>query len=465
MAPRMGVRLRRFREQRDLTQAALARALGISASYVNQIESDQRPLTSPVLLRLVEAYGVDPREFSAEAADRLVAQLRDVFGDPGAGEPVTLAEARELTTTMPAVARFVVELHSRYRRELARSESIAGQIFSEAPPTAYEEVRDLFYANRNYFDQLDTAAEALFARAGLTTGDTAGGLVAYLADRHRIRVEELPEGDGADLKRRFDPRTRTLSLSPLLSAGQRAFQLAAHLATIEAADEIDRIVADADLLDDDTRVLARIGLSSYFAGATILPYQQFRDAAESLRYDIDLLRRRFRVGFETIAHRLSTLQRPQSRGVPFFFVRVDRAGNISKRQSATDFHFSRVGGSCPLWSIYAAFAEPGTIRAQLAEMPDGRGYLWVARTVSRHTGGYGSPTQAFAIGLGCDLRHASRLVYADGLDLNNPAARTPIGPGCKVCERPACPQRAFPAIGASLRADPGRTRFAPYAME
>jgi len=156
------------------------------------------------------------------------------------------------------------------------------------------------------------------------------------------------------------------------------------------------------------------------------------------------------------------LQRPSARGVPFFFVRVDRAGNISKRQSATDFHFSRVGGSCPLWNVHEAFAHPGRILTQLAQMPDGRTYLWIARTVQRGHGEYGAPGKSFSIGLGCDLRHAARLVYSKGLDLGDAASATPIGAGCRVCERPSCPQRAFPPIGRPLTIDENRSRFAPY---
>ena len=252
-------------------------------------------------------------------------------------------------------------------------------------------------------------------------------------------------------------------MSAQLSAGQRAFQLATHLATLELNAELDKVVEGSRLSGDETRALARIGLANYAAGAIILPYRAFRAAAERSRYDIELLQRRFRVGYETVTHRLSTLQRPGARGVPFIFVRVDRAGNVSKRQSATDFHFSRIGGSCPLWNVYEAFAHPGAIQTQLAQMPDGRSYLWVARTVSRHLGGYGTPAKTFAIGLGCDLRHAHRLVYADGLDLVAPAALTPIGPGCKICPRRDCPQRAFPAIGRALATDPNHSSVIPYS--
>jgi len=182
-----------------------------------------------------------------------------------------------------------------------------------------------------------------------------------------------------------------------------------------------------------------------------------------LHYDIDLLGQRFGVGFETICHRLSTLQRPGAIGVPFFFVRVDRAGNISKRQSATDFHFSRIGGSCPLWTVYDAFSSPGRICTQIAEMPDGRAYLWVARTVTHHHGGYGAPDKTFAIGLGCDLRDAERLVYSKGLVLNDLSARTMIGVGCKLCERRECSQRAFPPISHEMQISDNVAAISPYA--
>jgi XRE family transcriptional regulator, fatty acid utilization regulator len=428
---RVGVRLRRFREERGLTQSALASALGISARYVTQ--------------------------------------LRDALTDPSVGEPITMAEIRELAVAMPAVGRYVMELHRRYRHGRDVNEALMTRVDSSAagsiavqPPLAYEEVQELFYARRNYFPSLDLAAERVFAEAGLTIGGTAAGITSWLASRHGVRVTDLPGGD-SEVKRRYDPVTRVLALSPLLNSGQRAFQLATHLASVEMAGQIDEIIDEANVVSEETRLLTRIGLASYFAGALVLPYRPFLQAAESLGYDIMLLQRRFHVGYETVAHRLSTLQRPGARGVPFIFVRVDRAGNISKRQSATSFHFSRVGGSCPLWAVYEAFAHPTEIQTQLAQMTDGRSYLWIARTVSQRYGGYRTLAKTFAIGLGCDLHHAHRLVYSHGLDLTSPSALVPIGPGCKVCDRGNCPQRAFPAIGKPLDANQNQGSFIPYA--
>ncbi|WP_233713202.1 helix-turn-helix domain-containing protein [Amaricoccus solimangrovi] len=320
-------------------------------------------------------------------------------------------------------------------------------------------MRDFFFARHNYLPEIDAAAGRLAAEAALPVGRMAEGIAGRLRDRHGIRIEEAERGT----LRAFDAAARVLRLSPRISPGQRAFQLATQLALLELGDQIAALAAEGDFRSAEAERLARTGIANYFAGALLMPYAPFLAAAEAESYDIDLLARRFGVGFETVCHRLSMLQKPEARGVPFFFIRTDRAGNISKRQSASDFHFSRIGGTCPLWTIYEAFARPGQILTQIPEMPDGRRHLWIARTTTRGSGGYGAPAKTFALAMGCDLRHAGRLVYARGLDLRDPAAATPIGAGCKVCERPACPQRAFPPAGRPLAADPGVSRFAPYS--
>jgi len=333
----------------------------------------------------------------------------------------------------------------------------------QARPMPFEEVRDFFFAHQNHIAPLDDAAESFSAQWRLREGSPGDRLAHRLLEAHGVQV--IPaEDDEGDAQRRFDPATRVLQLSRHLEPGQHAFQLATQLAFLELGGMIDQLVAEAPLSSDTARSLARIGLANYFAAALLLPYGIFLEAAEQLRYDIDQLARRFGVGFETICHRLSSLQRPEARGVPFFLIRVDRAGNISKRQSATHFHFSKTGGTCPLWNVYEAFAQPGRVLTQLARMPDGRAYLWIARTVSHGYRGYGSPSKTFSIGLGCDISHATRLVYSKGMDLRDPEVPTPIGAGCKVCEREACPQRAFPFVGRPLDVDENQSRFMPYAV-
>lgn len=464
----MGVRLRRLREERCLTQAALADSLQLSTTYVSQLEKNQRPLTVPVLLKINSVFGVDVQLFSEDEEARLLADLRDAFSDVHTGETISVAELRELVANMPAVSRALIALHRRCRDAVERADTMAARLGDDwspaAPPMAFEEVRDFFYARHNHIAELDQAAECLFEAAGLSIGRTNVGLAEHLARHHGVRVLlDIVDEDRMGTQRIFDSVGKVLHLSPHLLPGQQAFQMATQIAFLEMGDVLQRLTHNGSFASDDAGALARIGLANYFAGALILPYDPFLSAAESQRYDIEKLGRQFAVGYETVCHRLSTLQRPDARGVPFFFVRVDRAGNISKRQSATDFHFSRVGGTCPLWNVYEAFAQPGRILTQLARMPDGRTYLWIARTVSGGYAGYGAPTKMFSIGLGCDVRHAGRLVYSKGLDLGDAAAATPIGAGCKICDRPACPQRAFPPTGRPLAIDENRSRFTPYA--
>jgi hypothetical protein len=463
-----GARLRHLREDRGLSQAELARRLEISPSYLNQLERNRRPLTVGVLLRLSEAFGVDAGFFSAQDRSRLIAELREALADEAVAVRVSTSEIAELATSQPTVARALIELRRRYRDTVAHTSALVGgqgwpgdeEVLGAMP---HEQVRDFFYDRQNYIDGLDVAAEAL-ARE-LSSRDLREALGDRLARAHGVRVVVGQGGDsGGGELRRYDPDARVLRLSGQLRPGQQAFQLATQLALLEHDELLEETVATGSFATRETRTLARIGLAHYYAGAVLMPYGPFHAAAEQEHYDVERLADRFAVGFEATCHRLSTLQRPGLRGVPFSFVRVDRAGNISKRQSATGFHFSRGGGSCPLWNVYEAFTIPGRILTQVAQMPDGRSYFWVARTVARKRSGYGTPTKTFALGLGCELRHAHRLVYSRGLDLRDPALATPIGMGCKTCERTACPQRAFPAVGHRLEADPDRTTFAPYSV-
>ncbi|MFI9052047.1 short-chain fatty acyl-CoA regulator family protein [Streptomyces sp. NPDC053427] len=459
-------KLRRLRRERGMNQVELARALGLSTSYLNQIEHSQRPLTAPVLLRIAEVFGIDPEFFSEADEERLATDLRAALGDEACGAPVLPEEAVDVARDHPEVARALVSLHRRYRDAAERVVALASPEDTAAllPAEPHDEVRDFFYAHHNHFKDLDTEAERTAEGLGLgTAGRAADALTALLAARHRIKVVQAAPERGADA-RRFDAGSGLLLLSPWLSEGQRAFQLATQLALLEHSPLLDALVDAADLASPQAADLARIGLANYFAGALLMPYAVFHRAAEELRYDIELLQARFGVGFETVCHRLSTLQRTGHRGVPFSFLRVDRAGNISKRQSATDFHFSRLGGTCPLWTVYEAFSAPGRILTQVAEMPDGKRYFWVARTVTRGGFGHRAPRADFAVALGCELRHAPRLVYAEGTALDDPGAATPIGLGCRICERRDCAQRARPPAGGRLAVDPDRRSHVPYPV-
>ncbi|MGA5135187.1 short-chain fatty acyl-CoA regulator family protein [Streptomyces olivoreticuli] len=457
-----GARLRRLREERRLSQAELARALAISPSYLNQMEHDSRPLTVPVLLRLTETFGVDPGFFSERDTSRVLADLREALADEIAAGRVSPSDLSELASRLPAVATVLLGLGRRCQdltERLAEAADGRGTVEAALPRPPHEENREFFHRRQNYLHDIDTAAEELAAETGVRPGAALRVLTDRLTGRHGVRIATATD---ADRLHHYDPAARVLHLSNRLRPGQRAFRMATQLALLEYGQELSRLAAEDYEEGSTTWALTRIGIASHFAAALILPYREFHAAAEELRYDIERLSDRFGFGYETVCHRLSTLQRPRLRGVPFSFVRVDRAGNMSKRQSATGFHFSRAGGTCPLWNVYEAFAAPGRVHVQIAAMPNGGRHLWTARTVTRHRGGWGEPGKTFAIGLGCEIRHASRLVYSDGLDLGRSAPATPIGMGCRVCERLDCPQRAVPPLGRALTVDENTSTFVPY---
>ncbi|GCA98262.1 MULTISPECIES: acetate metabolism transcriptional regulator RamB [Mycolicibacterium] len=464
----VGSRVRQLRGERGFSQAALAQMLDISPSYLNQIEHDVRPLSVAVLLRITEVFGVDATFFASQDDTRLVAELREALMDRDLGVDVDIPEIADLVSTHPTMARAMVDLHRRYRLSTAQLAAATEDRFSDGSGSGaitmpHEEVRDYFYTRQNYLHELDTAAEEFILRMHMRRSELSRELAERLSRVHHVRiVQRLELGD--NVLHRYDPETRTLEIGGHLSSGQYVFKLAAELAYLEFGDLLESLVAEGNFTSDESVKLARMGLANYFAAAAVLPYGQFHAVAEEFRYDVERLSAYHSVSYETIAHRLSTLQRPSMRGVPLSFVRVDRAGNMSKRQSATGFHFSSSGGTCPLWNVYETFANPGKMLVQIAQMPDGRNYMWVARTVERRAARYGQPGKTFAIGLGCELRHANRLVYSEGLDLSGGAA-TPIGSGCRVCERDNCPQRAFPALGRELDLDEHRSTVTPYVVK
>ncbi|MCG2593788.1 short-chain fatty acyl-CoA regulator family protein [Ramlibacter sp. XY19] len=472
----MGVRLKTFREQQRLTQAALAASLKISPSYLNQIENDQRPLTVPVLLRLQSAHGIDLQLFSEDESARRLSEIQAVFADPRETDAVPQAEAKVVASQLPSVAKVLLHLHKRARAAEDRLSSIAADSDGDRaegepglPLQPFEEVREFFYARHHYMAMLDERAEQLYETVIASASDVpVTELLARLRERlqmqHGIAVRESAANRTFDQAlRSYDAATKTIALATDMDPGQQAFQLGVQLAFLEAGPLIDSFTTADAFTTSQARKLARLGFANHFAGALVLPNRRFQDAAEALRYDLELLSDRFGVGVETIGHRLSTMHHAPGRGIPFFFVRVDRAGNVSKRQSTGDFHFSRHGGTCPLWNVYEAFSQPGKILTQLSRMPDGRTYLWIARTVEHRRGGYGSPNRIFAVALGCDARYAERLVYAKGVNLVDPDAATLIGAGCKVCDRADCAQRAFPPLGRTLQIDENQRGFAPYA--
>ncbi|MGB1027383.1 MAG: helix-turn-helix domain-containing protein, partial [Rhodospirillaceae bacterium] len=441
-----GARVRRLRRSLELSQAAMARELDISASYLNLVEGDQRPLSASLLLRLAETFDIDPREFSSGGEAQLTAELAESLSDPMfAGDVPSRTEIMAFAAEAPEFARRFTILYRAYLRARRGEEEIPNKaapvrdrrqmLQDERFPI--EEVRDYFHDQSNHFPELETAAERV-REVMNAKDDLLPALRTYLIDHHGIRVTVLPVHAMEDNQRRYDAHNRRLFLSELLPNSGRVFQTAVQVALSEEVDLLDQLAKDAPLATEEARRICRIGLANYFAGALMMPYDLFHGAAEKVRYDIALLAARFGASIEQVAHRLTTLQRRDRKGVPFFLLRLDNAGNISKRYSAGGFPFAQFGGTCPRWSVHDAFVAPGQTIVQPVELPDGSSYLTICRTVEGMPTTHPEPPRKLAISLGCEIAHAHKVVYGDGLDLENPAALTPIGVTCRTCERTNC---------------------------
>ena len=467
-----GARIRRLRQNRGLTQAALAERLGVSTAYLNLIENDRRRLTPELLIRLTRTLSVELDEFGPGDDARIAADLEEVFSEPLFEEtPVDRRDVEALVVERPGLARAVLRLHQAYATTRSSAESLAARAMESSDLATIDRVRlsseqvsEFIQRHMNHFPELETAAEQLWRDARLDREGLYAGMTAHLEQRHGVKVRILKVSELHGAVRRFDPVRKELLLSETLRRGSRNFQLAAQLGLLTCRDTVSQLTEAPELTSDESRALGRLAMSSYFAAAVLMPYGDFLRNTEEVRYDIELLGHRFRVGWEQVCHRLTTLRRQGSEGVRFHLARVDIAGNISKKFSATSVRFPRFSGLCPLWNVHAAFLQPGRIRVQLSRLPDGNALFSIARTVQRHAGGYHQPTVLYSVGIGCDVAEAKRLVYSDGMDLENLSAAVPIGVSCRVCERTNCQARAFPSLQFPLRIDEhvrGVSFFAP----
>jgi predicted transcriptional regulator/transcriptional regulator with XRE-family HTH domain len=457
----LGARVRALRRREGLTQTEFARRLDISTSYLNLIENNRRPLSAAVLIKLAGVFDIDLQSFSSSGEDRITRDLVEAFGDPVFEDfGLTSADLRDLAGNSPQLSAAVLALYRNYRQLQESASALATQVSDRQDLMSFqrarlptEEVTDLIQEQLNHFPQVEQAAEALWEEAMLDPEQLYSGLLRHMehALKIKVRIGRIHETKGAI--RRFSSDRRELMLSESLPPRSRTFQLALQIGLIELREYFDRVVSDRRLTSNDSRVLCRVSLANYFAGAVMMPYQRFLEAAEEERYDIELLGNRFKTSFEQVCHRLTSLRRPGAEGVPFHFVRVDIAGNISKRFSATGIRFARFGSACSKWNVYAAFLTPERIRRQVSRMPDGTTYFCIARTLRKGRGGFLAPHPIQAVGLGCDIQYAPRLVYTDGMDLSNLDAAIPIGTSCRTCERINCQQRAFPSLHRPLEVD------------
>lgn len=464
-----GARIRILRQGLNLTQAAFAEQIGISTSYLNQIENNQRALSGSVILALVDAFNFDLSELALDGTGKVAVDLREILTDPiFADTPVLTQEIKVAATNAPNVTKALLDLYQMFqksREQLGKVDSSLKDREGSLAPLPYEEVRDYFHYKDNYIDEIDRTAEEFSRTLRKGTSGRQDDISTYLRDKHGVHVVLRKDAPSSCTLRAFDEATRTIYLNAASSKATNLFQLAYQVGLLEQRSLIEKLIADAAFHSEAAEEVSRMTFANYFAGAVVLPYTEFVHAAKEQRHDIEKLAFQFDASTEQVCHRLSMLQRPGEKGIPFYFLRIDQAGNITKRHSATTLQFTRFGGGCPLWNVHHAFQRPGEILRQLAVTPDGVSYLSLAFEQSKRVAGFKSPVRKYAIGLGCEAKHASHVVYADDLDLTNIANFEPIGTSCRICERIDCFHRSVPPIGKEIRVDHNKRHSVPFSVD
>ena len=453
----MGPRIKKMRRDLGLTQANMADDLEISASYIALMERNQRPVTAEMLLRLATTYRVDIADLAEDEADDTADRMRAALKEPIFTDiDLPDLDMADIATSYPGFAEALLRLHTAYSQEqtaLAERGAAGGEV---VPGDPVAEARSFLAARRNHFAALDESASALADKL-----PDLAAMEARIAERHRLEVRYADDALMRGAARWHDYHRRRIYVADLLDHGGRRFQLALQLAVLEQEEAIDAELAQARLAGEDAATLARRALQSYWAAALLMPYRPFLRAAQDLRHDVELIAARFMVSYEQAAHRLTTLQKPGEEGVPFFFVRVDAAGNVSKRLDGAGFPFASHGGGCPLWNVHRVFASPQRVDAQLIEVPGGDRFVSIARTVRGGRGGFGSEGVTRAVALAAPARYREKLVQADALE---GAAAEPIGVTCRLCHRPRCVARSAPPIGRELLPARFRDAGVPFAF-
>ena len=452
----MGPRLKRLRRELGLTQAQMAADLDISPSYVALIERNQRPLTADLLLRLARTYKLDLAELAGDGGADFTARLSGALKDPMFADiDLPALEISDVAASFPGMGEAFLRLHTAWAE---RQLEIADRDFSggadDADPVA--EVQRFLGARGNCFPALDDIGEGVAAAVA-----EAGGLPAYFARELGLRVRRLPSDVLAGSLRRYDRHRGEVLLDETLDGASRNFQLALQAAHIQQRRAIEAALAEGQFTSEPARAMARRALANYLAAAILMPYTAFAKTAEARGYDVEVLARVYGASFEQVAHRLTTLRKPGAEKVSFFFLRVDRAGNVSKRLDGAGFPYARAGGACPLWNLFGVFAAPRKIVTQWLELPDGKRFLSIARAVMAGGGGYGAHAVERAVALVCAEGDAAKLVYGrDG----GAGAATPIGVSCRLCQRIDCDARSAPPIGRQIVADDYHRRAAPFTF-
>jgi len=467
----IGHKIRTKRRKLGVTQVGLSKKLSISPSYLNLIESGKRKVNVDLLLKLANELNIEISDISKKTDTNLYQNLMDLLGDNLFEDlDITNFDIKELVNTNPLIAKALVKLGDNYKKKnqdiVSKVENISGK-FIDSRKNSFpgEVVSDFLQENENYFPKLEEFASNFYNKIQTNNRVGYSSICEYLLSKHGIKVKDVVPDEQKPFTKQFDLTKKIFLVSDYLTIETKKLYAGAQVAQLEANEVIDEYLNSFSFPSEESKKLSNVALLNYVGAAIIMPYKLFYEECIKQRYDVELLQNTFAVSFEQVAHRVTCLQNPEMRGIPFHMLRADVAGNISKRFSLSGIEIPRYGGACPRWNIYKAFTMPGKINAALSKMSNGEKYVCIARTVEKGIGKHGMEKTLLSIGLGCQVKYAKDFVYADSLNLNDKKTETPIGVNCRTCDRMDCQQRAFPPLHKKFDIDLNRRGISVYVAD
>jgi len=468
---KIGPKIKAFRRQLGMQANKLAEELGISPSYLNLIEKGKRKIDGDLLLKVCEKLRIELSDLTSKTDINLENNISELLGDELFEDLDILGpEVKDLVNTNPKIAKALIKLGDNFKQKdheiVNKLENISGKIIdSRKAAFPGEVISDFLQENKNFFPKLEIFADSIFEKVKQNNRTRYIALCDFLKSEYGITVKDVIPEEGKPFSKIYKSKQKELFLSDYLSLETKKLYAAAQISQEGAYREIDEYLSTFNFPSEEAKKLTRVALLNYCGAAILMPYKLFHKACKELKYDLELLQNTFATSFEQVAHRVTCLQDPTLPGIPFHFLRVDVAGNISKRFSLSGIEIPRYGGACPRWNVYSAFSRPGVIQAAVSKMTNGEKYVCIARTVEKGVGRYGQKKSMLSIGLGCEAKYAKDFVYTENLDLNDKKSELPIGVSCRTCDRLDCSQRAFPPLHKKFDIDINSRGVSVYVSE
>ena len=468
---KIGPKIKAFRRQLGIQAKKLAEEIGISPSYLNLIESGKRKIDGDLLLKVCDKLKIELSDLTSKADLNLENNISELLSDELFEDLDILGpEVKDLVNTNPKIARALIKLGDNFKKKdheiVNKLENISGKII-DSRKTAFpgEVISDFLQENKNFFPKLENFANSIFEKVKQSNRTRYIALCNFLKNEYGIKVKDIIPEEGKPFSKIFKVKEKELLLSDYLSLETKKLFAAAQISQEGASKEINDYLSTFNFPSEESKKLTRVALLNYCGAAILMPYELFHKECKELKYDLELLQNTFATSFEQVAHRVTCLQDPKLPGIPFHFLRVDVAGNISKRFSLSGIEIPRYGGACPRWNVYSAFSRPGVIQAAVSKMTNGEKYVCIAKTVEKGVGRYGQKKSMLSIGLGCEAKYAKEFVYTENLDLNDKKSEIPIGVSCRTCDRLDCSQRAFPPLHKKFDVDINSRGVSVYVSE